>query len=102
MYATRTCQLLAVQELGVRNRDVCIDLIDVSNSSQTETPKSKKRAVQRASISPGEGGSGVRKKFPCTVEGCVRLVIAGYTNLLVYFSIFVTLFQQVSYPMLLA
>lgn len=82
MYATRTCQLLAVQELGVRNRDVCIDLIDVSNSSQTETPKSKKRALQRASMSPGEGGSGVRKKFPCTVEGCVRFVSTCQYNIL--------------------
>jgi hypothetical protein len=43
-YASRTCQLLAVQELGVRNRDVCIDLIDISSSSQMDTPKGKKRS----------------------------------------------------------
>lgn len=70
MYATRTCQLLAVQELGVRNRDVCIDLIDVSSNSHLDTPKSKKRAL-RQSLSPGDG-SAVRKKFPCTMEGCNR------------------------------
>jgi hypothetical protein len=70
MYASRTCQLLAVQELGVRNRDVCIDLIDVSNASGLDSSKSKKR-MQRASLSPGDA-SGVRKKFPCTIEGCNR------------------------------
>jgi hypothetical protein len=70
LYATRTCQLLAVQELGVRNRDVCIDLIDVSNASQMDTPKGKKR-LARQSMSPGEM-SAVRKKFPCTMEGCNR------------------------------
>ena len=69
-YASRTCQLLAVQELGVRNRDVCIDLIDVNSSSQHDSSRAKKR-LSRASMSPGEV-SGVRKKFPCTVEGCNR------------------------------